>query len=219
MNIEKTYSGYRVTYKFSAKRTFGLDGIIKGYTFWVRLYISKDTDNFNSFTYYENIITEYIDHYRHMYLNDMPEFSGKPVTLENMCFIFYNELKHLFKDIPEYTLEQVEIGDNPLSAVSMGENVIVSSSGQFYSSDVLKKYLKESNINVEDDTEEKITYKPTHSKDYYKKTNPNLKYTEEELAAAELYTVDELRGVGTYTQEEIDAVGIYTPQEIYKIFF
>ena len=137
------FQGYQVKYKFNASHNFSKNPAKKhSHTFCVDLYIQKESTEFVEFVEYENILQEYFDKFRSRFLNEMPDFKGNVPTLECMCKLFYDDIKAILNKNKAFSLVRVEIGDNPISSVSYGEDIVINSSNVFIPIDSFEKYKK-----------------------------------------------------------------------------
>ncbi len=138
-----SFQGYKMNYKFNASHNFSKK--IEGrhaHTFCVDLFIRKNNNSFVEFTTYEKRIQTYLKKYRGQYLNKMMEFENEIPTLEAICRKFFIDIDDIFKMGNDFTLVRLEIGDNPISSVSVGEEIIINSSNLFIPIESFQKYKK-----------------------------------------------------------------------------
>ena len=104
------------------------------HTFWCRIIIKKDAQGFVPFYEYEKRVHSYFENYRGKYLNETETFKDVIPTLETMASLFYIDVEEIFNSEPNYTLEQLEIGDSPSRSVLMGRAIFIGDEMREYSS-------------------------------------------------------------------------------------
>ncbi len=115
--------GYKMTYKFNASHSMQKWVNIHTHTFFVNLYITKDTAKFVEFYEYEKAIINYINKYKGCYLNDL--FTEEP-TVEFLCMTFFHDISEILDSTEAFTLLSLELGDSPINSVKVGKEIIAS---------------------------------------------------------------------------------------------
>lgn len=139
---KKNFEGYKSTYRFNASHTFSTRDKIHSHTFWVRLYIERDTMQFVEFFKYESAIKKYFDEYSGKCLNDTERFLDLLPTLENISKVFFEDIKNMFEDSEAFRLIKLEVGDGPVGSVSIGNGVIAGDSDIYIEDSVFEEYRK-----------------------------------------------------------------------------
>lgn len=134
--MSKNFSGYKMSYKFNASHSMtGEKEKEHSHTFIIKIYISKEAENFSKFELYESKVKDYIQKYKKQYLNDMEEFNGQIPSLEFMCIVIYNDIVKIFDDLEEYNVIKVEIGDSPTKSVAISNEIIAGAADIFISNE------------------------------------------------------------------------------------
>jgi len=136
----KKFEGYKMTYRFNASHTISTMDKVHAHTFWVKLYIKKDTLEFVEFINYEKEITDYFEGYRRKCINEFEAFKDSGASLENMCRVFFEDIKKVFEGIEEFSLVKLELGDSPINSVSCATEVIAGEAGIFIDSQLFERY-------------------------------------------------------------------------------
>ena len=136
------FEGYKATYRFNASHSIGGFEDKHTHTFKVNVYIQRDTAGFVEFSDYENEIKNYFEQYRRRYINSFKAFEGKPATLENMCKVFFEDVKKIFDGIDDYTLVKLEICDSPTKSVSVSEIIFAGDADTYISDECYKNYVE-----------------------------------------------------------------------------
>ncbi len=136
------FEGYKTTYRFNASHSIGGFESKHTHTFKVNVYIQRDTAGFVEFSDYENEISQYFEQYRRRYINAFEKFEGKPATLENMCKVFFEDVKAIFDGIDDYTLVKLEICDSPTKSVSYSEMIFAGDADVYISDKCYRDYIE-----------------------------------------------------------------------------
>lgn len=138
----KRFEGYKTSYKFNASHSIGTFEERHVHTFWVNLYIEHVNNEFVEFSKYEQGLKDYFEQYRRRYINSFEAFVDIPATLENMCRIFFEDVKALLDGFGELELTKLELGDSPTKSVSFSKKIIAGDADIFISDDVYRQYIE-----------------------------------------------------------------------------
>jgi len=139
---KSNFEGYKSTYRFNASHTLSTKDKIHSHTFWVKLYIERDSMQFVEFFKYENQIKKYFEEYSGKCLNDTKSFENIIPTLENICRIFFEDIQKMFADNDAFNLIKLEVGDGPVGSVSIGSGVIAGDSDIYIEDNIMEEYRR-----------------------------------------------------------------------------
>lgn len=95
------------------------------HTFQIVLYVgASEAGGQHLFGDMDQNVREYLSQYEGGYLNDMPPFSGRGTTIEDIGEVFYEDLKKRMKD-KGFRLYQLEISENPLCVYIVSNRIML----------------------------------------------------------------------------------------------
>lgn len=121
---------YTIETSFNARHSTGKEP--HAHTFIVKMILQKKGEDVRPFSNYEKAIDEHLSKYRGHYLNDLEVFENTLPTLENLCYVLYNEMREFFAREDYYEVLRVEVGDNPTRQIALGSEVYISAINRFY---------------------------------------------------------------------------------------
>ncbi len=123
---EKKHEAYLYHVTFNAMHNLIIDDPkrMHAHTFCVGIYVIEKQEDHSVFLNSEKMLNQYFERYKGIRLNEITPFMRLIPTLENMGEVFYQELKPLFAKNGMQILF-LEIGDGPLSAYHIGEQIMI----------------------------------------------------------------------------------------------
>lgn len=146
---------YRVRCQFNAMHNLDLSRPEKmhAHTFRVTAYLEHVGEELEKIDVCENVIKTYFSRYKGFRLNDIEAFRELLPTIENMCRVFYEDLKKEL--LPEgVSLIKLELGDSPLAVYSIGSKLLVGSVYNQITEEQFQAYKKRRLKNDEEINEE-----------------------------------------------------------------
>ncbi len=121
-------NAYRIRYQFNAMHNLDLSHAEKmhAHTFRITAYIENVGYELQKINSCESILKDYFAQYKGFRMNDVIPFRTVLPTIENMCQVFYEDLKErLMQEGVE--LVKLELGDSPLASYSVGSCLFAGS--------------------------------------------------------------------------------------------
>lgn len=113
-------------YYLNASHSFqGNKETAHSHTFTIVLYVGiRNTEKDADVEVVDQHMRRFLKRYEGNYLNELPEFSGKEASLEDMGNLFYEAVKIQLRGT-DFSLYQLDISDNPLSVYQVADRILI----------------------------------------------------------------------------------------------
>ncbi|TAH62765.1 MAG: hypothetical protein EWM47_13995 [Anaerolineaceae bacterium] len=118
------YKAYKLLFYINAQHS--IDNSLENahlHTFSIGLHLEdKIDDRLIDFNQVSQLVNNYLEQYRGVFLNEMAAFKDLIPTIEHMGNLFYDELKLILTEL-SYDLIQLDISENPLQIYSVSDRL------------------------------------------------------------------------------------------------
>lgn len=117
-----SFTGYKFTFRMNASHSkVGNESSVHSHTFEIALFASPLGEIFEKYDRFENQVELYLRRFSGNNMNMIPPFDTVSPTVENIGYVFFNELTDTLSEIG-FRLERLDIKETPLRIFSISRN-------------------------------------------------------------------------------------------------